>query len=329
MGRPDSSGPWTVPCGSRPALAGVVCQRRMKDLGVVEPIRLPPRLEARLRAVPRLAWLFVALAAGDIVGRWTGSVAPPIDFAYATPLSIITTFVPHDLYLVLPALLLVRNPGAAGEIPGLFGATIALALAELLRDPVASVLAGDGSLAAAPVAWSIVVTLLFAGGWLAMARGLLLLERGPVAAEAAGLANLAALIVLTSGAIGLIVSIAGSWGSDLTGDPATDAAIRLAWLVSPLRVLGFAVLVRSATRAAADRQDGSPAALLVAAGVLFVVVEAVVGSIVEVVGPGDPALMTSIASLTTAIAWLGETAGISLILLALPAGLAGPLPSAR
>jgi hypothetical protein len=93
------------------------------DLGVVDPLRIPPVLGRAVRRLPVFGWLFVALAivhvALEVPGRDVSS-----------PLTVVG-LIGRALVVLLPAVVLWRRPDAFAVTPGIVIGAILVAAGEL------------------------------------------------------------------------------------------------------------------------------------------------------------------------------------------------------
>jgi hypothetical protein len=298
--------------GSRPA-----------EGGVVDPLRLPgwlrEPLERAWRREPRIARLFVGLTVVDVLGRSVGLLAPAIDWAHLTPLSLVTAFLPHDLWILLPALLMLRRPDAADATPSILWGSIALAAQELLGGPLEA-LVGFGT---AAVAVSIVAVGVRIVGWLLLARGLAALNPRLPSESVAGLSNLVA------GAVGLtvalyLVDLVTRPAFDL-GNPGLEQLLTLNDLLVTLAPLGWAYLLWIIVRGSGDSRRPSEAVVTATAGAVS---WAFLGLLVVVLDrtllPSQSPGPSSLRDVVTVLAWLGGVVGPTLIVAGFALGLAEP-----
>jgi hypothetical protein len=301
----------------------------VSDTGVVDPIRIPAWLrepaERWWREMPPLARLFAGLALLDILGRSIGLLAPAIDWGSLTPLSFVTAFVPHDLWILLPALLLVRRPDSETAIPWVFGGALVVAIVEVVRGPVVTVLAGTSGATTASVLVDAVAGIGLAVAWLMLGRGLAALTPRDRSETVDRLANLAA------GALGLLAAVdladlLVAQAIDL-GDPALNQAMTLDSLTGPVQVLGWAYLLWVVIHGLGDARRPRIATAIAGAGAVmaaFIVPVFTVASRVLAAIGVDPSGGSGFGEVFLIIGWLGYVVGPSLVAIAFALGVAAP-----
>lgn len=302
---------------------------RMSDSGVVDPVRIPDWIRepaARAwRELPPLARVFVVLTLLDILGRSLGILGPTIDWAYVTPLSFVSAFLPHDLWILLPALLVVRRPDAASAMPWIFRGALVIAIAELVTGPVRGLLGLDvaaATMSALVLAASSVAML---AGWLLIGWGLAALTARDPGETAAVLANVSAAAVGLLAAIGL-ARILTSAPPD-TGEPAFSQAMTLGSLAAALRLLGWAYLVWVVVRGFGDPRRPRAATMTAAVGaVLAGLVPLFTELTYSLLGAAgfDFSSPSGLQEVLIIIGWLGYVLGPSLVVASLGIGLADP-----
>jgi len=306
-----------------PALA---YDARVNDLGVVDPLRLPSPIERLIRDLPPIGMLFVALAVVDVIGRTIGFVTPRVDFAHGDGVSILSSYLPHDLLILLPAIVVARRRAADRETPWIFRGAILAALVELLWRPTASLVAGGISPddVTPVVSLSVVHAALVAGGWVFLGWGLTALNPPEPLPFSVGLANLVAgLIVLAMG-----VSIVSLWL--LAIGPTSNALPDLLSLVGPvasmLGLLAWAYVARTVARGLGDRNRPSRATMLGTVAVALSALATLAIAILGVIGAWNPGGIASSGLLSTSftIAFVGEPVALSLLVIAFALGLADP-----
>ena len=302
----------------------------MTDSGVVDPLRIPPWIrepaERWWRELPPLARVFVGLTLVDILGRSVGLLAPVVDWAYLTPLGFVSTFLPHDLWILLPALLVVRRPDAAVATPWILRGAVIVAVTELATAPLEALLGfGSTSLATLPLLAAVAGSVALLVGWLVLGRGLAALNPGEPTETAAMLANLCGGAVLLSAAIGLASTLVQP-ALDL-GDPGLLQAMTLSSLAASLRLVGWAYLLWVVVRGVGDRRR-SPAALTTAAsGAILASVLLLAADLASrlLAGLGiDLSSGSGLGQVLMILEWLGYSIGPTLILVAFAIGLAEP-----
>ncbi|NJD28232.1 MAG: hypothetical protein FIA92_08030 [Chloroflexi bacterium] len=297
------------------------------DLGVVAPLRVPDgvarawhRAGAWFVAQPVLARLFIGLAAFDVLARGLGIVGPPITLDVREPLGVLTSFLPHDLLILLPALVVVRRPSAAEDTPIVLDGAVFVALAALLDYPstaLASTIAGFQAWAVVAIA----VVALQVVGWIWIGRGLTFLNGDP-SPRTAGWANLAAVAIVAT-----VVLSGGSLligpGFDL-GDEELNRLMALNNLAHILAPLALAYAGRAVIRGFDDGRRPEIALRLGAAGVLLAAGLGLVLAVVTFLALGNVAFAQAIAEAPGwgPLYWLGTGGAISLLVIAFGLGLA-------
>lgn len=298
------------------------------DRGVVEPLRVPPtvarawrRAVAWFTAQPPLVRLFVTLAALDVVVRWIGIVGPQVYLDPSAPLSILTSFLPHDLLILLPALIVSRRPNAAEAIPTLVDGAILVALAELIAHPstgLASEVGGIGPWAIVAVA----VIVIGAVGWIAIGRGLANLNPLDPNPSTAGWANLAAFAIVAAVGAAAAAYLVGP-GFDV-GDAELNRLITLHAVVQLLAPLTLAYVGRAVIRGLDDRTRPEIALRLGASAMFLAAGLGLAVSLVGLLASIDIAFAQSVAQVAGwgALYWLATGGAISLLVVAFGLGLA-------
>jgi hypothetical protein len=191
---------------------------RTTALGVVDPMRIPVPawLAGWWAGLPIIGRSFVALALLDVVGRAVGVLHPPISFDASLLLGV--QLLPRELIILLPALILTRQSDAARATPLILRGAILIGLVELLGPQVTnyvSATAGDTMLGWTVL--SLVIAVLKAAAWVAIAIGLAALATAEPRPFYAGLANLVAGAMIVFALLRLLLVLTGP-ANDL-GDP--------------------------------------------------------------------------------------------------------------
>ncbi len=141
------------------------------DLGVVDPIRLPAWVPRGIARTPGLARFFIALAAVDIVVRLVGLIGPPLVVDLG-PLWLLSSILPRTLWIVLPAIVLIRRPDAEDSIPWVFRGSVVIALTTLAVEPLGSLFVSF-SFEPQPISLGVAMlsSVLLTAGWLMLGRG--------------------------------------------------------------------------------------------------------------------------------------------------------------
>jgi hypothetical protein len=180
----------------------------MTDGDVVDPIRVPDWLRDRVRRAwtdtPLLARVFVGLAIVDVLVRWFG-ILQPAQSGFLDLRGLYGFFIPHDLWILLPAILLVRRPDAGRATPLILYGAVLVAAVRLGGASVIDLFGGTEL--AAWLVLGAVRAVLLAAAWLLLARGLRRLNPAQPAPTAAGLANLVLGCSLLGTGVGLVSSL--------------------------------------------------------------------------------------------------------------------------
>ncbi|HEX7950048.1 MAG TPA: hypothetical protein VF494_06850 [Candidatus Limnocylindrales bacterium] len=191
----------------------------MSDAGVVDPIRIPPWLREPVkrawRETPIVVRAFVILAFVDVVSRSLGILQP----RYVVGIDLFAFYamlIPHDLWILLPAVLVLRRPDAARATPLVFAGAVTIALVTAFGRPVQSWFDGPAGLSSLSIEVGVLESLASLVAWLLIARGLVALNPARPSPSVAGLSNL----VLGFG----LVTLAVGFGRDLLNVPETGIA---------------------------------------------------------------------------------------------------------
>ena len=310
--------------GGRPEGDG----RPEADLGVVEPQRLQDgvvrawrRSGAWFTAQPLLAQLFLGLAGLDVLVRALGFIGPPVYLDLGAPASILNSFLPHDLLIVLPALIVIRHRTAPDDAPSIVDGALIVALAELLSNPsteVASRVGGFGL-------WAIVaaaIVALQAVGWIWIGRGLTMLGGDP-SPTTAGWANLAAFGIVATVIVTSATFVIGP-GFDL-GTDELNQLMTLNYVAHLLAPLALAYVGRSVIRGADDERRPEFALRLGSVGVLLAAGLGLALGVVTFLAVANVGFAEAITAVPgwSLVYWIGTGGAISLLVLAFGFGLAG------
>ena len=295
---------------------------------MVHPIRIPEWIrepaERWWREMPPVARLFVGLAALDIVGRSIGFLAPAIAWAYLTPLGFVTSFLPHDLWILLPALLIIRRPDAAAATPWIFRGALVVAIVEVARGPVQAILYLPG-LATIQVLVGAAAGLALAGAWALMGRGLAVLTPRNPSPTVAGIATVA--VALLGILVALYLAEAITAPAFDFGDPGYNQAVTLSNLTGPIQVVGWTYLVWVVIRGLGDPRRPPMATNTAGTGAIMaaciVPLAALFARLLGAVGV-DLSGGSGFAELFQIVSWLGDIAGPTLVAAAFALGLAEP-----
>jgi hypothetical protein len=300
-------------------------RRREADSGVVEPLRLPDgvvrawhRSLAWSSVQPSFVWLFVGLAGADVFMRGLGVVGPPIFLDLRAPVGIVASFLPHDLLILLPALLVIRRPGAVAETPNIVDGAILVAFVELLSNPSTAIAAEIGGLGPWAVL-SIVTTALGIVGWVMIGRGLTTLNGDP-SPTVAGWANLAAL-----GIVAGVIAMAATFrsGTDF-GEPELSGLMSLNTIVRTLAPLALAYVGRAVIRGIDDERRPRGALRLGATAVLIAAGLGLFVNLVSLVATVNVGFGQAISGFPgwAPLYWLSAGGAVTLLVVAFGLGLA-------
>jgi len=301
------------------------------DLGAIEQLRLPDgvvrawrRAAAWFGAQPLLARLFIALSGLDLVARAVGVVGPPIVLDAGAPLDAATSVLPHNLLILLPALIVIRRPGATEAAPNLVDGAIFVALVELLSHPttaLASTIGGIGPWVAVAVA-AVVLGMV---GWVGIGRGLASMNPEPSPATA-GWANVAAAGILGTVAFGILTFLMGP-GIDL-GDPGINGLLTLNTLAHIVAPAALAYAGRAVVRGLDDVARPEIALRLGAGAVFLAAGLGLLVGLVVLLAVADVSFAQSITEVGGwgLLYWLATGGAVSLLVVAFGLGLGGEAP---
>jgi hypothetical protein len=310
------------PRGATDTKAGVVGQLRVPDW-FREPV------ERAWREMPPIVRLFLGLALIDIVGRSLGLLAPRIDFGNTTLLAVLGSVLPHDLWIVLPALLFLRRPDAATATPWIFRGAIVLAGVEFLAQPLQGII-GYGS----PGLATIATVIAFAASgvrlvaWLLMALGLAGLNPREPSPNVAALSNVVAVSVGISIAFGLVDVLTTSAADLGFFDAGLREVLTLNGLAGALALAAWAYFLWVVVRSVGDPRRPPESTTLAAAGAVLVgilgVFVALFFRILSAISPEELANPSGFTEVVSILGWVSTALGPSLIVVAFALGLAEP-----
>jgi len=328
--------------GERPGRATELTQPGgATPLGVVDPLEIPG-VAAAVRTwwrLPPVGRVFVALAAIDVLWRLLGIGGYRVNVALDIPISFLWAFAPHNLLILLPALVVLRRPDAATATPLILQGAIAIGLVELLSGPAQSVVIGlEGTLPLiASTILSIAATFVWAAGLLALAIGLLALRPPRPSLPLAGLANLAAGTVAAGVATAVFVALAVP-GPGL-GIPEWNTLSALAGTLGIIPSAVWAFLVWVVIRGAGDASRPRVATITAAAAAVLLALTWLPVLIADLVVlaeilVGQP---VTVAPSSFSLGWFGTGLAMSALAVSFGLGLAGtsarttgsPAPDAR
>ena len=295
----------------------------MADTGVVDPMRVPEWIREPLERVWRDAHpfvrLFVGLAVIDVLSRAIGVLQPRYDLG-GDLFGAYFMLVPHDLWILLPAVLVLRRPDAATATPLVFWGAVTTAVVSVVERPLENLFSGPFG----PTNVSFEVTILAAIAtllaYLFLARGLAALNPAKAADGAAGLSNL----ILGIGLIGVVFSVAQAFiALGRTGDAATDGLFALNNVVAGIERVAWLYLLWVLIRGLGDTRRPSTALLV---GVIGASITGLFDPITSVTGAFAASLggPSAVADLTYALGLLSIGVGQAMVVVAFALGLAEP-----
>lgn len=305
--------------------------RATSDLGVVDPIRVPSPLVGLwamlVRAwnrLPNLGRLFVALTAGDILARALGLAGMSLGIELSYPITLVSAFLPHDLLILLPAVLIARRHDAPTATPLVFRSAVLLSLVTLLTSPLSNAAAAGAGEAGFVMATSLAIlaTVLRAVGWLGLGNGLRDLAVEAPRPTIAGLANVVFVLLAASAIVALTLLLV--LGPPDLGDPLWTTLSLLSSALVTLESVAFAYLARVVVRGTVDPRRPPLATYLASAsmGVAAVAIGIVgVLGVATLVQLGFKLPGSSVGGLLN-IGWVGTEFPLTAFLIAFGLGLA-------
>jgi len=247
----------------------------VSDLGVIDPMRVPAPvagIPARFRALPVLAQALIVIAVVDALVRTIGLLEPAARFD--GPISAIGSYVPRDLWILLPAILLVRRPSVADDMPTLFRGALLIAIVTLVAQPTI-VLLSDLTQAGEPdlsifVGLDLVRDLALACAYVLLALGLATLNPRQPRPVVAGLGNLLGWAIVLALAAQLLAGIAID--AFHGGDPTVNL-VSLAGLTAAQVTLAF--FLRAVARGLDDPSRAERATRIATAGAALITLDIV------------------------------------------------------
>src|SRR5437868_6214358 len=154
----------------------------------------------------------------DAVARTIGLIEPSVG---GDEIGLILSFIPRDAWILLPAIIVIRRPTAAMDVPWLFRGALCIAVVTLIDRPLAAMV--GGLLPPDPiephVALNSIDAVLTGAALAILAFGLERLNPHPPRPALAGLANLAALGVLGAFLAGFVASLLTDLRLDIVFSP--------------------------------------------------------------------------------------------------------------
>jgi hypothetical protein len=211
------------------------------------------------RDLPSLTQVFVILVVVDLLARAIGLAWPALP-RDGSAMSLITAFFPRELLILLPGLVVARQPDAARTTPLILNGALLVSLTELLSPTgiAAAGFLGFGPWALASMATSV----LTAAGWISLAAGIAALARAKPTSSIVGMANLVAGAIGIAAVVGLALAILSP---ARVGDPGIDALLVIVSVVAVAPAVAWAYLGRVAVQGVADARRPALATRLAAA----------------------------------------------------------------
>ncbi len=322
--------PDATPATAPPTPAPTMPPRSVTELGVVDPIRIPPAFTRAVASFRRRAWdplppvakLFVALSALDIAWRAIGFAGTGLFISLESPISIVSTFLPHNLLIALPALVLARRADAAVATPLVLGGAVVLALVELLWSPFSNAAFGSGGDGAFVIGSIVQVgaLVLKSVGWLALAYGLIAITAGKPSPFLGRLGNLVFAFLAAGAVVGLVSLLVSPF--DL-GDPGWDAMQGIAAVVALVELVVFGFLARVIVHGTLDERRPAEATTVASGAVVMAAITGMLAAGVSLVA--IVARSPDLGGATQAFAWvgyLGDAFAKTLLFVAFGLGLA-------
>jgi hypothetical protein len=219
---------------------------------------------------PRFALLFAALVAVDVAIRGVHLFGLNLFLDLTYPLGVVTTFLPHNALIALPAFVLARRPKLLRESPSAWLGVVTVATCEFVLLPIWGLAANDAiDVFGTPPLAPVLVSLVAALGWVLLARGLRSSASQPPTLAIAAFANLVAVVIALGalGNVGVFFASDGGFGfaGNLNAIMLILTAVALGYLAR--RMVRLAREPRIPSRA---RLVGLIAALLLAGNTLLI-----------------------------------------------------------
>lgn len=269
--------------------------------------------------------MFIGLAVVDILSRWFGVLQARVDFG-SSLVGSYAFFIPHDLWILLPAILLVRRSDAMQATPLIVAGAVVGAVAMLLGRPFLS-LAVRGQDISLFEALGAILAVAVASSFLLLARGLRRLNPRTPAAPTAGLSNIVLGASLIGTGIGLVAGIARL--SDDTVGATTTGADAASILASTASGVAWAYLLWIVVRGLGDSRRPGVALAIAAVGAAL---NGILTGLVTTIGQVLIATQSNIGFSTlqsfqdplNALGFIATGVGEALVLVAFALGLAEP-----
>jgi hypothetical protein len=300
----------------------------MTDTGVVDPIRVPEWLHDGTRRAwdrtPRVARLFIGLAIVDVVSRWFGILQPPQgDFPDLR--GLYAFFIPRDLWILLPAILLLRRPDASQATPLVYLGAAVVAVMQLVSGPIRNLLGYSD--VSSILFLSSALALVAGSGWLLLARGVRRLNPAEPTPTTAGFSNLVLGFSLLGTAVAAVASLLQIATNDL--GVSTGGFDLLSTAASTVEQVVWAYLLWIVIRGMGDTRRPGIALTTAAAGAAVTGILTGFSTVLgEVVLATQPSLAfwtgSGLQDLYNSLGFIAIAVGEALIVVAFALGLAEP-----
>jgi hypothetical protein len=291
----------------------------MDTTGVVGELRIPDPVRRAYRSTPSLAMVFVGLAVLDAVARTLGVLQPAVHLDLAQPLPVLASFLPRDLLILLPAVIVIRLPSALHVTPFVLAGAVAISLGQLLELPL-------GSVVLPPAMGYSAATFLPALGWITLGWGLVMLNPKAPPPTVAGTANLVAAVVVIAAAVLGVLPLVVPRELDLRDPSTLNTAISIA-VIEILGALAWGFFLRAVVRGFRDPRRPNRATSLATLAALLAAALSLGIAVLTVVGRVDSALLAPIVQspVYVPLFWLAGGGATSLLVVAFGLGLADPM----
>jgi hypothetical protein len=274
------------------------------QLGVVDPMRVPGQERARRfwDRLPLLGRAFLVAAGIDLLVRLSGVAGLPGSLELGAPLAFGLFFVAHYALLLFPVVVLWCRPDAAEATPRILQGAVALAVVELASDPLGLWLSPAGGDITGWSAFQLAAALVRGAGYLALAYGLLAIDRSVPTPTAAGLANLVGGAIVLAAVVSILLQLLGPQ-ADL-GRPDWNTQVLMIGIAGELATITFAFLARAVIRGATDLTRPRTATIVAAGAMVISGVNAFLTLVVGVL-----VLLQSVFALSTPVLQAGVALG--------------------
>jgi len=291
----------------------------MDTTGVVGELRIPDPVRRAYRSTPGLAMIFVGLAVLDAVARTLGVLQPAVHLDLAQPLPVLASFLPRDLLILLPAVIVIRLPSALHVTPFVLAGAVAISLGQLLELPL-------GSVVLPPAMGYSAATFLPAFGWITLGWGLASLNPKAPPPTVAGTANLVAAVVVIAAAVLGVLPLVVPRELDLRDSSTLNTIISIA-VIEILGALAWGFFLRTVVRGFRDPRRPNLATSLATLAALLAAALSLGIAVLTVVGRVDSALFAPIVQspIYVPLFWLAGGGATSLLVVAFALGLADPM----